>query len=107
MRSLLVFALCIGQFGCNRKDHNDRQTVVQEPSHDFLSDTPSPGTVAEITCYSSGTKIYEGQAVADSVVLRADRVVHFRVAGQVEADTFDHYVRVTGDCVIRHMLPRD
>lgn len=97
--SLFVLALILGTFGC-------KFDVACEPDHYPLSEIPNRSKTTDITCWSAGTKIYEGQA-QEPIIVRSDGVIHFRTASLPESDGLDTYVRVTGDCVARYAARRE
>ena len=105
--SLLILALVIGTFGCKKKEETGTQAVVAELEHYPLSEVPNRGKAVDITCWSAGTKIFEGQAVMDSIIVRGERIFHFRSPSAPENDGVDTYVRVTGDCVARYTARRE
>src|SRR5688572_21879791 len=99
--SLLILALVLGTFGCKKKVDLDCA-----PDHYPLSEVPNRSKTTDITCWSAGTKVFEGQA-QEPIIVRDDGVIHFRTADRAEGDGVDEYVRVTGDCVARYTARRE
>lgn len=105
--SLFVLALVLGTFGCKKKEQTSSFAITQNLEHLPLSEVPNRGRTVDITCWSEGVKIFEGQADSESVIVRGDRVFHFRTPNPPEDDGHDEYVRVTGDCVARYTARRE
>ena len=98
--SLLILALVLGTFGCKKKDE------AHADDHYPLTEVPNRSRTVEVTCWSAGTKIFEGKA-QDPFIVRGDGVMHFRSADTPEGYGVDEYVRVKGDCVARYTARRE
>ena len=103
--SLLILALVLGTLGCKKKD--GIRDVEERLAHENLSDIPHLGRTVDITCWSAGVKIFEGQADSAFITVRGERIIHFRAPRTAENEGVDNYVRVTGDCVAKYTARRE
>ena len=103
--SLIVLVFALGTFACKKKGTAD--IVEYRLEHYPLSQVPNLGKAVDVTCWSAGVKIFEGQADSGTFTVRGERILHFRTHGAVENGGTDEYVRVTGDCVARYTARRE